>query len=341
MGARDFDLDRAVAAIEKNATQPGLESSPGFQARPGLDNYLKKGIASISGKVGDTGISGTGGRANSQTLDYAVADFAGSRLALAAGNAALADRLLRQAQHWKAIVDANGMFEKGSFAEGSVNEYRWMVPHNLGAYAQILGGPAPALEQWKTKTTFGFHNQGQHHNAWAANWLGAPWETQRVTRQSFLNEFISVKGLERGQHHWFTLGEAPRADVGTAQSRTPGADDLGSMTAMAVWLGLGVFPMIPGEPGFTVGSPLVTKAVLNRGANGTLTIEVENADLQNAYVQSLTIDGAAHTSSWIPFTKLKKDSVLRFVMGAQPNKAWGNDPPPPSFDAEPWYKNPR
>jgi len=90
------------------------------------------------------------------------------------------------------------------------------------------------------------------------------------------------------------LGEPLEHDLNNARAGIPGADDLGSMTAIGTWLCLGIFPMIPGEPGFTITSPLVNKAIIRRGKNGTFTIITKNADIQNAYVQSVTIDGKPH-----------------------------------------------
>ena len=44
----------------------------------------------------------------------------------------------------------------------------------------------------------------------------------------------------------------------------PGNDDLGALSGWLVWTMLGVYPMTPGAPMYTVASPIFEKATIHR-----------------------------------------------------------------------------
>ncbi len=338
-GARDFDVNAALDIMQRCATEPDLQSSPGFLTRPGLRRYLATGIADHRYDK-DHGLSGSGGGMHSQTLEYSISDFAIHRLALAAGRKELAERMLRQSQHWKAVVDPRTRTfpEKGGYSEGYWWSYQFLVPHNMAGLAKLLGGAERAS---KILDDHYPHpgNECTHHSPWAHNWFGAPWKTQRLTRTMFIKDFCIPKGVSHWDWKW-KAGEP--VDAAKLTPKLPGADDLGAMTSMAFWLAVGLCAYIPGVDGFAVGSPLVPKLVIRRGDKGTLTIIAHNAALDAPYVRGLKVNGKEHNSCWIPFRLLdRKDNVLEFTMDKEPNKAWGLDPPPPSFDAEPWYLSAR
>jgi putative alpha-1,2-mannosidase len=359
LGARTFEVEAALDTMIRVATTPGIECQPGFLARPGLGRYLTQGLARNDAKADrlgkpfvqwgnaspdSGGTSGTGGRPYSQTLDYAIADFGISRMALAHGKADIADRLLRQAQHWQAVIDPKtrmfiGQETNGGYAESGGRAAQFMVPHNWPKLAELMGGVDQALAHWNAHPPH-LHNEDNHYAPWALNWLGRPWECQKYQRVAFLTQFCQPSGLARGERWTWSWPEA--YDWSKLQQKIPGSNDLGAMTAMGFWMAVGIFPVLPGEAGFSVGSPIIPRIVLKRGTLGSLTVIAKDADPLNAYVQSLTVNGKAWNSSWIPGELLPfgKDHVLEFQMGKEPNQHWGNDPQPPHFDAVPWYKNP-
>ena len=100
------------------------------------------------------------------TLEYALADFAISRLALARGERSIAARFTRRAGTWRTLVNpssrtiqprlAGGAFMPGfspadevSYVEGSGAQYSWLVPHDP---AGLFASWAAARRRWRAST---------------------------------------------------------------------------------------------------------------------------------------------------------------------------------------------
>lgn len=122
----------------------------------------------------------------------------------------------------------------------------------------------------------------------------------------------------------------------------PGQADLGAMDTWALWMLMGLHPSLLGEPGWSIGSPLIPKVSFPLGGTGKhVTLITHDAELHHDYLQKMTVNGKEWTSSWLPFSALdQKDNTIEFWMSDQPNKEWGTGEKdlPPTFDAEPGYE---
>ena len=112
----------------------------------------------------------------------------------------------------------------------------------------------------------------------------------------------------------------------------PGNDDLGAMSAWAVWAMLGLYPETPGRAELVVGGPMFTRATVHR-PGGDVVIRTTGA---GAYVQGLKVNGAASGRPWLPESFALRGGVLDFQLGAAPDRAWGAAPEaaPPSWDVK-------
>lgn len=337
-GVRGFDAQAALKYMVKGATVPGA-GLHGQYERPYLEEYLQKGYVSLQG--------GRDEAAASQTLEYNSADFATSQMAAALGDKATADRLLRSAQNWKKLWDAetgfirprqlDGSFLQGwdpdhlaphhtdwdksdqlGFEEGSAWQYTFMLPFNYAGLFHAMGGPEvviPKLDRFFSKVSgwglpnYTVANEPDFCAAYAYAWAGAPWKTQqvvdRVQRETFFNK---PDGL-------------------------PGNDDLGATSGVYVWNALGMYPVIPGVGGMVLGTPMFPRTTVKLGNGHVLEIVATGKGI---YVQGMTLNGRAYTSSWLPLTALgAARNVLEFRMGEEPNKNWAARPgdAPPSYDA--------
>jgi predicted alpha-1,2-mannosidase len=321
-GAKNFDTEAALEAMEKGASQPGT-TSDGHKVRDGLAEYIKDGYV-----PGDAAV----------TLEYCGDDFALSRFAAALGDQKKAAAYLKQAQGWKTLFDAgtggylrprdkNGAFLKdfspsGSkgYVEGTAAQYVWLVNFNYKALADDLGGnekTVARLDQFFTKTNDGLKteyaymgNEPCEEAPWVYDFVGAPARTQDVVR--------------RIQTELFT----------TQPSGLPGNDDAGSLSSWYVFSALGIYPEIPGVAGFVTGSPIFPKAAIHLENGKTIVVTGQNASATTPYVQSLKLNGKPYESPWIEWSELSGGGTLDFELGAQPSK-WGSDPAkaPPSFDS--------
>lgn len=320
-GARSFDAKTALAAMLKGATVPGARVNRCLEW-DSLETYLKDGYLGpdTPGRRPQCGPS--------QTLEYTTADFAIAQLARALGDTATYEIFMRRAQFWRNTFDArlgyveprlkNGLFIDVNpglhnyFVEGNPAQYSWMVPYNLRALIDLMGGNARVAD--RLNAFFTELNAGEDHpNFWIGNepvffvpWVydyaGAPWRTQAVIRR-VENELFSPH---------------PEGE--------PGNDDLGAMSAWLVFAELGVYPVIPGVGDLIFDSPLFQSATVHLGNGNDLVVEAENAGTANPYVQSLSVNGHPDERTWISYDTWSHGATLHFKLGSTPNKQWGSRP---------------
>ena len=124
----------------------------------------------------------------------------------------------------KYYVDGN----EARYVEGNAAQYSWMVPYNMRALFDLMGGNAQVVERLdkfftelnagENKPYFWIGNEPVFAVPWAYDFAGAPWGAQSVTRRAELELFT------------------PQPDG------EPGNDDLGAMSAWYVFAALGAYP---------------------------------------------------------------------------------------------------
>jgi predicted alpha-1,2-mannosidase len=274
------------------------------------------------------------------TLEYATDDFAVARMAAAAGDLATCRRFLRRSGNWRNVFDASigyvrprysdGRFvqpydpnsddplSSQGFAEGDGAQYTWMVPQDPAGLFGALGGKrraAARLDFFFKELNAGdssphaFLGDEPNSNApWLFDWIGRPFDTQRVVRRAILAMFDSSPG------------------------GYPGNDDLGQMSAWYVFGALGLYPAIPGTDVLALGSPIFPKVVVHL-AKGDLTIIGHGAARDAPYVRRLTLDGTNHHQPWLRLADVAHGGTLAFDLTRDAHPSWGSSAgaSPPSF----------
>ncbi|MEV6595629.1 GH92 family glycosyl hydrolase [Actinoplanes sp. NPDC051346] len=149
---------------------------------------------------------------------------------------------------------------------------------------------------------YGHSNQPSHHIIYMYDYAGQPHKAQKLVRESLSRLYL---GSDIGQGY-------------------PGDEDNGEMSAWQIFSALGFYPLRMGSPSYAIGSPLFTKATVNLPGGKKIVVNAPNNSAKNVYVQSLKIDGKAHTSTALPHSVLADGAVLDFAMGPQPS-TWGTD----------------
>lgn len=330
-GARDFDLQAALAAMVKGATQEGRSPNADYVQRQGLAGYLEHGYVPFDGTAGSTGQNTSMFGDTSQvwgaaatTLEYAIADFALAAFAAGQGDVATCRSSAARASGWSLLLDPETRFVRPryadgtyltpfdpasgeGFAEGNAAQYTWMVPHDVAGLAAALGGADAArarLDDFFTTLDAGpaapyafLGNEPGWISPWLYDWLGAPSRTQDVVRRAILTLFSA----------------APNGYVGN--------DDLGQMSAWYVFGALGFHPATPGSDVLVLASPLFPEAVLRLGER-TLTVTGDGASRDRRYVSGVTLDGAEHARPWLRWSDLGEASTLAFTLTDAPTE-WG------------------
>ena len=338
LGARGFDAREALRALVRGADRPCHTANGDYTEREQLSDYLRLGY--LPHELDVDVIAHTFANrdrpwgATATTLEYAIADFAISRLALARGERSLAARFTRRAGTWRRLVNqatrtiqprlADGAFLAGvspatdaSYAEGSVAQYSWLVPHDPKGLFASMGGRAAALARLdgfftelnagpKSEHAF-LSNEPNLGTPWLYDWLGRPDRAQNVVRRALLELY------------------GPGADG------LSGNDDGGTMSAWWVFGALGMYPAVPGTDVLALASPLFPHVAI-RLPRGTLRIDAPRAAPGRPYVRTLALDGREWRRPWLHYRRLGGGARLSFGLAAKPTR-WGSAArsAPPSF----------
>jgi len=146
---------------------------------------------------------------------------------------------------------------------------------------------------------FSMANEPSLHIPYLYNYAGQPWKTQKRLRK-LLDE-------------WF------RNDL----MGVPGDEDGGGLSSFVVFSAMGFYPLTPGDPIYTIGSPMFEHVSIDLGNGKAFEIEAHNASPENKYIQSATLNGVSLESAWITHQVVINGGKLVFEMGPKANKSWG------------------
>jgi predicted alpha-1,2-mannosidase len=217
---------------------------------------------------------------------------------------------------------SGGMGARGYYGENNAWVYRWDVQHNIPDLIQLMGGNEAFVDNLDAMFTeplgrskyafyaqlpdhtgnvgqFSMANEPSLHVPYLYNYAGQPWKTQKRLRK-LLKE-------------WF------RNDL----MGVPGDEDGGGMTSFVVFSSMGFYPLTPGQPNYTIGSPMFESISIELGNSKTFEIKAHNATVENKYIQSATLNGEKLDKPWISHEAIMNGGKLVFEMGAKANKKWG------------------
>ncbi len=319
-GARSFDAPAALRFMLKGATHAGVRPA-GYVERPGLLDYLRLGY--IPG-YNPPALHPYGAAAT--TLEYNIDDYAIAQMAKSLGNAVAYRTFLTRSHSWRNLFNpvtklVEPRMDSGAFplsfsttsmdgyVEGNALQYTWMVPHDLAALVQRVGGPGQAvrrldplfrrLDGGPTDPYDWAGNEPGFTMPWIYDFVGAPWRTQAVVRQIEGNRYTTTVG------------------------GLPGNDDLGAISSWYVWAALGLYPEIPGVAGWAVTSPLFSRISMQAESGNRLELDTRSTAPPATYIQSLRVHGKPYNRAWLPMSALAKSSTLTFDLGVRPNPHWG------------------
>ena len=200
--------------------------------------------------------------------------------------------------------------------------YAWSVQQDIDGLIALLGGKKAAEERLDQLFRepldikkevylanapdatgqvgqFIMGNEPSFHIPYLYNYFGAPWKTQKRIR--FLLDV------------WF------KDNI----FGIPGDEDGGGMSAFVVFSSLGFYPVTPGLPIYTIGSPLFEKSSIKLSNNKTFTVIAKDASVINKYIQKAFFNGKEIDSPFFTHKELMDGGILELVMSNKPNKSWG------------------
>lgn len=301
-GGRDFDTRTAYKHMKRGACIPGTYSQ-NVEVRPGLNNYLKKGIENAS-----------------LCLEYASTDYAIGQFALQAMNEQQdAATFMDRSRNWKNLYDPSTRWLRSrhthdmswknpdhDWREATKENYFWMVPFDLEALMDTIGGKKAAslrldslfvrLDAGYDDHHFAAGNEPDFQVPWIYNWTGQPYKTSGIVHR-ILNEMYSSK-----------------------EDGMPGNDDCGSMGAWYVFASVGLYPMIPGVAGFSTSLPAFEQIRMHLPEG---ILEIKGGSFSKAYIGSMKINGKKNQKTWIDWNRIQKGGKMEYDALAKPDKKWG------------------
>jgi predicted alpha-1,2-mannosidase len=200
--------------------------------------------------------------------------------------------------------------------------YLWQVQHDVTGLIGLMGGKKPfeaKLDQLfreplgRSKYEFwnkfpdatglvgqySMGNEPSFHIPYLYNFTNSPWKTQEHVRLLLDLWFKdNVFGI-------------------------PGDEDGGGMSAFVVFSSMGFYPVTPGLPLYTIGSPVFSKVTIDLPGGKQFKLIANNCSVVNKYIQSAKLNGEALNTPWFTHQQLVSGGVLELEMGSKPNKSWG------------------
>ena len=268
-GLTDFDIQAAYKACLKSANTPGKDN----KIRPDVDPYIAKGYIPLGYFAQDF----SGDNSVSHALEYYVADNAlallSDKLAQEAKNSAqkaeyqkYAKEFRKRSKGWRHYyskesgtlrpLNSNGTFlspfnpkdgadfsNTPGFHEGSAWNYTFYVPHDIEGLAKAMGGDKAFVAKLQKVFDEGLYDPANEPD------IAYP----------FL--FSRFKGEEHRTAQ--TVAALLKKYYTTRPDGIPGNDDTGVMSAWAVFSMIGMYPDCPGEPQYTLFSPVFDSVEIN------------------------------------------------------------------------------
>jgi predicted alpha-1,2-mannosidase len=305
-GLRDFDIDAAYEAMVKSSTTAGDKN----KMRPDIDPYIAKGYIPLGYFSGDN----SGDNSVSHALEYYVADAALAWLAEARGDKTFAAELKKRSLGYRKYyskesgtlrpINTDGTFltpfnprqgenfeEVPGFHEGSAWNYTFFAPHDVDGMIKLNGGNKKFVDKLQMVFDEGLYDPANEPD------IAYPYL------------FCRVKGEE-----WRTQREVNRL-LGKHFTNTPngipGNDDTGTMSAWAVFSMIGLYPDCPGEPYYTLTTPVFDRVEIST-TSGTITIDAKHNSANDIYIRSMQLNGKTLNKYRISHDELINGKNLKF-----------------------------
>lgn len=268
----------------------------------------------------------------SKTLEYAYDDWCIATYAHAIGDSVTEREYLRRSLSYRNIIDADGLAHarrngawtspfdptevNNHYTEGNSWQYSSYVPHDIAGWIAMEGGREAAekmLDQLFESTQgltgrsqadltgligqYAHGNEPSHHTAYLYTYLGRGDKTQAMVRR-ICNELYTTE---------------PHGLCGN--------EDCGQMSAWYVMSALGFYPVCPGSGLHVVGSPLFDRATIALENGEKVVIDCPHQRAENAYVQTLTVDGERRDALEISCRELERGCHIVMEMGSQGRRA--------------------
>ena len=266
-------------------------------------------------------------------VEMAYEDWCVSQLAAKAGMDSLAKAYAAKGDYYKRYLDpetkmmrpvmGDGSFRtpfnprysahmKSDYTEGNAFQWSFFAPHDMDNFIEAIGGRPELEARLDTLFTtssqidgaeasnditgligqYAHGNEPSHHMAYLYNWTDSPWKGQ--------------ERLDYIMREFYT--NAPDGIIGN--------EDCGQMSAWYVMSALGLYQVAPGIPLYTIGRPIVDRAVV-KAQHAPFEIIVKNNSPANKYVSRVLLNGKQLDTPFITHDDIARGGTLVFEMSPE------------------------
>ncbi|MCW5898203.1 MAG: GH92 family glycosyl hydrolase [Flavobacteriales bacterium] len=313
-GIRGFDEERALEAMVSSAELD----------RFGLKHYRERGYISSEDEPESV----------SKTLEYAYNDACIARYAEALGRQGIAAHYKARSRNWHNLFDPvtgffrprrNGGFIEPfdphevnfHFTEANAWHYALFVPHDMERYIELLGGQAGLTEKLDALFTADTRTTGRDQSD-ITGLIG-----QYAHGNEPSHNYAYLYSLSSRHYSMDVWLKRIMDDLYTdAPDGLSGNEDCGQMSAWYVLSALGLYPIDPGDPNYTLGLPRFPEAVIHLGDGRRLRIIGESEGGSRDHVTSISWNGG-ETAGFrrMDHAALMQGGELRFYLGPRPGSA--------------------
>lgn len=301
--------------MKRSATLPGESNL----MRPDIDPYLTRHYIPMGTHAADL----SGDNSVSHALEYYVADNALAWLAAQKGDKEFARELEERAKGYRHYYSKESgtlrpLTQEGTFLtpfnprqgenfepvpgfhEGSAWNYTFFVPHDVPGLIKLMGGNKKFVDKLQMVFDDGLYDPANEPDI-AYPYLfsrvkGEEWRTQKQVRELLSKHFT------------------------TKPDGIPGNDDTGTMSAWAIFSMIGLYPDCPGEPMYTLTSPVFDSVTITNPSGTILRIEVEKESPESIYISDMTLGDKPLKNFRITHDQLMQGGTLKFRLSDKPKK---------------------
>ena len=318
-GLTDFDTALAWEAVDHSGTadiDPLLDGACGYINLGTPPEYVSLGYVPTECDP-DQSVT--------MTLEYAYADWTAARMAQALGRTEDEARYDARASNWRSHWNPEHGFMQArdragawvtpfdpansgasnDFVEGNSWIYSFFVPHDIVGLTEAMGGSAAMvtrLDAFFDEGHFDVSNQPSYHIPWLYAAVGRPDLTQARVQSEILAHFADGPG------------------------GLPGNDDAGSTSVWGLLSMLGLYPIAPGDPTWTLSTPQFTRATLYLHPGyyngGSFVISAVGDPATMPYIASAQLNGEPLTEARIAHATIVAGGTLEVTLSATPT-TWG------------------
>ncbi len=323
-GLSGFDLATAYEGLKKHATMPG-DPDKGY-GRVGIEYYLKLNYVPAN-RIDQSAV---------ETADAAYGDFCIAQVAKTLGHQEDHAAFTKRSQNWRHLFDSKTGFLRGKnedgswvepfdpiawgspYVEGSAWQHRWDVPHDLPGLFEAMGGRDKAVaaldEALAMPPNFhvGVYGQEIHEMSEMAAVKFGQYAHSNQPSHHVLYVFAAAGRPDRTQY-WVrkVMQELYTKDT------FAGDEDTGSMAAWFLFSSLGFYPLCPGRPEYTLGSPLFDRVTLHLPGGKIFVIHSAGNNADKPYVRGVRLNGEAFVKTSIEHGVIAKGGTLAFEMSSE------------------------